>query len=173
MISAKMADRINLQINREMYSAYLYMAMSARMTESGYAGVGKWFMIQYHEEMFHAMKFAAYLQEQGASFELAKIEAPVFKETTVKDLFKRALEHEQGVSASIREIMALAKEEKDYASEGLLQWYIAEQVEEEKNATDILQTIELLGNSQQGLFLLNVELGKRQNGAQLDFTSIV
>ena len=65
MISKKMADRINEQINREMFSAYLYMAMSARMTETGYRGVGKWLMIQYHEEMFHAMKFYGYLQDQG------------------------------------------------------------------------------------------------------------
>ncbi|MCE1205784.1 MAG: ferritin [Spirochaetia bacterium] len=170
MISTKMADRINLQINREMFSAYLYMAMSARMTEMGYTGIGKWLMIQYHEEMFHAMKFAKYLQDQGASVKLDKLDTPDFPEKTVKELFQHVLKHEQWVTASIREMVELARTEKDYATENLLNWYIDEQVEEEKNATEILQAIDLIGNNAQGLFMLNVELGKRDNHAPLDFT---
>jgi ferritin len=172
MLSKKMVDRINEQINREMYSAYLYLAMAARMQEAGYKGVGKWMMVQYHEEMFHAMKFYAYLQDQGAAVELKAIAKPEFKETTIKELFQHALEHEKGVSGSIREIAALAREEKDYATEGLAQWYVAEQVEEERNATEILQTIDLVGNSAQGLYLLNVELGKRDLGVASDFTKL-
>ena len=171
MLSAKMSDRINEQINREMFSAYLYMAMSARMGEAGYKGIAKWLMIQYHEEMFHAMKLYGYLEDQGAAVRLKAIASPDFKETGVMELFQRVLEHEKGVTASIREIAAMAREEKDYATEGLMQWYVSEQVEEERNAAEILQTIDLMGGSAQGLFLLNVELGKRSLGVPSDFTA--
>ena len=172
MISNKMTDRINLQINREMYSAYLYLAMGAKMTEVGYTGIGKWLTVQYHEEMFHAMKFAKYLQDQSATVKYAQIETPTFSETGVKELFQHILKHEQFVTSSIREMVELARAEKDYATENLLQWYIGEQVEEEKNDAEILQAIDLLGNNAQGLFMLNIELGKRENGASLDFTKI-
>jgi ferritin len=167
-----MADRINLQINREMYSAYLYLAMAAAMTEKGYLGIGRWLTIQYHEEMFHAMKFAKYLEDQGAAVKYAQIDTPVFSETGVKEIFQHILRHEQSVTASIREMVELAREEKDYATENLLQWYIDEQIEEEKNDTEILQIIDLLGNSAQGLYMLNIELGKRENNAVLDFTKV-
>ncbi len=172
MISKKMADRINEQINREMFSAYLYMAMSARMTEAGYHGVGKWLMVQYHEEMFHAMKFYGYLQDQGSAVELKALAVPSFKETGIKELFQHVLEHEKGVTKSINEIMAQAIEEKDYATQSLAQWYVNEQIEEEKNDMDILQTIELVGNSAHGLFLVNIELGKRGLGVPSDFTKL-
>jgi len=172
MISSKMNDRINLQINREMYSAYLYLAMAARMTETGYTGIGTWLTVQYHEEMFHAMKFSKYLVDQGATVKYAQIDSPAFSETGIKELFQHILKHEQFVTSSIREMVELARAEKDYATENLLQWYIDEQVEEEKNDMEIIQTSDLLGNSPHGLFLLNVELGKRANGAPLDFTKI-
>lgn len=172
MISKKMTDRINLQINREMYSAYLYLAMAARMGEAGYKGVANWLTIQYHEEMFHSMKLYGYLQDQGASVVLDAIARPDFKETGVKEIFQHTLEHEKGVTASIREIAALAREEKDYATENFIAWYVDEQVEEEKNAMEILQTIDLLGNNAQGIFMLNIELGKRKLGVPSDFTGL-
>jgi ferritin len=172
MVSKKMADRINEQINKEMYSAYLYLAMSARMTEKGYKGIGNWLIVQFHEEMYHAMRFYNYLQDQGASVQLKAIAVPDFKETAVRELFQHVLEHEKGVTKSIHEIMAMAIEEKDYATQILDQWYVNEQIEEEKNATDILQAIDLAGNTPQGLYLINVELGKRKPGVSLDFTAL-
>ena len=172
MITKGMADRINEQINREMFSGYLYLAMAAKMQEAGYKGIGKWFTIQYHEEMYHAMKFYAYLQDQGQKVELKAIAEPELRESTPKELFARALEHEKGVTASIREIMELAIAQKDFATQELAQWYVKEQVEEEKNASEILQTIDLVGNSAQGVYLLNVELGKRQLSAPSDFTKL-
>ena len=172
MISKKMADRINEQINKEIYSAYLYLAMSARMNEAGFKGVGNWLLIQYHEEMFHSMKFFNYLQDQGAPVQMRPIAAPEFKETAVKDLFQHVLEHEKGVTKSIHEIMAMAIEEKDYATQILDQWYVDEQIEEEKNVTEILQTIEVVGNAPQGIFLLNIELGKRKLGVPSNFTEM-
>ena len=171
MISKKIADRINLQINREMYSAYLYMAMSAKMSGDGFKGIAGWMMTQYHEEMFHAMKLYGYLQEQGAMPKLEKIDAPEVKASTVKELFQAALAHEKFVSGSIRELLELALAEKDYATENLVRWYVGEQVEEEKNDNDILQIIELMGESKQGLYMLNIELGKRKPTIPLDFTS--
>lgn len=172
MISKKMADRINEQINREMYSAYLYMAMSAKMSEAGYKGVAKWLMIQYHEEMFHAMKFFSYLEDQGASVELKALTKPEVSEKTVKDIFVKVLEHEKGVTKSIHELAALALEEKDYATQGFVSWYVSEQVEEEKNATELLQTLDLVGNSAQGVFLVNIELGKRSLSVPSDFSAM-
>ncbi|HET7838822.1 MAG TPA: ferritin [Rectinemataceae bacterium] len=172
MISKKMTDRINEQINKEMYSAYLYLAMSARMGEAGYKGISSWLTVQYHEEMFHAMKFYHYLQDQGASVQLKGIAQPDFKETGVKELFQHVLEHEKAVTKSIHEIMALALEEKDFATQALDQWYVNEQVEEERNAMEILQAIELLGNSPQGLYMLNVQLGKRSLGVPSSFLEL-
>ncbi|MDX9784604.1 MAG: ferritin [Spirochaetia bacterium] len=172
MISKKMADRINLQINREMYSAFLYLAMAASMKEKGYTGIGKWLTVQYHEEMFHAMKFAKYMEEQGAAVVYGQIDKPAFKDGSVKEYFEQVLKHEQFVTASIREMVELARAEKDYATENLLQWYINEQVEEEANDNEILQTIDLMGSGGHSLYMLNVQLGKRENGAALDFTAL-
>ncbi len=173
MLSKKIVDRINLQINREMFSAYLYMAMSARMSEQGYNGIATWMMTQYHEEMFHAMKFYAYLLDNAATPKLEKLEAPEVKAKTMKELFEATLEHEKFITASIRELLELSLAEKDYATEGLVRWYVNEQVEEEKNAMDILQTIDLMGDSKQGLFMLNIELGKRKPSIALDFTGML
>ncbi len=172
MLSRKIVDRINLQINREMYSAYLYMAMSAKMNNDGYKGVATWMMTQYHEEMYHAMKLYGYLQSQGASPALAKIDAPVVKAKNLKELFDASLEHEKFVTGSIKELLELALAEKDYATENLVRWYVDEQVEEEQNVVDILQTIDMMGESKQGLFMLNIELGKRKPTIPLDFTGM-
>src|SRR5512137_2256158 len=101
MLSKKIVDRINVQIERELYSAYLYMAMSATMTDTGYVGVAKWLMVQYHEEMFHAMKLFIYLQDQGASPVVPKIDMPAVKGRTIKEIFQATLEHEKYVTGSI------------------------------------------------------------------------
>jgi ferritin len=173
MISKRLSDRVNAQIEREMYSAYLYMAMSAKATAMGYGGVAKWFMVQYHEEMYHAMKLYKHLVERGAEPSLATLPAPQPKDATVKAMFERALEHEKTVTASIRELLELAIAEKDYSTENLVRWYVDEQVEEEKNAVNILRDLELLGDGKQGLFMLNIELGKRSATIPLDFTFAV
>jgi ferritin len=172
MISQKMTDRINLQINRELYSAYLYLALAAKMTEQGYAGIGSWLTVQYHEEMFHAMKFVKYLAEQNVAVTYEAIAAPEIKSVAVKDVFKQVYAHEQFVTASIREMVELARAEKDYATENLLDWYIDEQVEEEKNDTEILQMVDLIGGTAHGLFMINIELGKREAKVALDFTKV-
>jgi len=174
MISQKVIDRINLQIEREIYSAYLYMTMSAEMSRQGYNGIAKWLMIQYHEEMFHAMKFYKYLLEQGAKPIVPAIKQAVVKEGIgIKELYTEVLNHEKTVTASIRELLELAIAEKDYATENLVRWYIDEQVEEERNNEEILQNIELLGENKQGLFMLNIELGKRELNVEANFVSFI
>ncbi|MBP7096648.1 MAG: ferritin [Spirochaetia bacterium] len=172
MISKKVADRINLQIEREMDSAFLYLDMASRMVDEGYEGFANWLTVQYHEEMFHAMKFARYLQDRDASFAVPAIPRQELKESSVKALFERVLAHEQKVTASINELYELALAEKDYPTQVLCQWYINEQVEEEKNAEEILRNLALLGDSKQGIFMLNIELGKRKASIPLDFTEI-
>lgn len=172
MTSTKMLDRINLQINREMYSAFLYMAMSAKFNDDGYKGLASWMMVQYHEEMFHAMKLYNYLQEQGAVPHIVKIDEPKFKGKSVKEVFEEVLEHEKFVTASIRELLELALAEKDYATENIVRWYVDEQVEEEDSVNDILQTLALIGDSKNGLFMLNKDLGKRKASVVLDYSSI-
>lgn len=170
MIAAKMTQSINEQINKEMYSAYLYMAMSAKASELGYIGTGKWLMAQYHEEMYHAMKFFAYLLDQNSTIELKTISKPEVNETTIKSMFEHILEHEKSVTKSINTIMELAIETGDYASMNLLRWYIDEQVEEEKNGTAILTDIKLFGDSPQSTLMIDAKLGERKPAAPLDFT---
>lgn len=169
MVSKPVIDAINVQINKEMYSAYLYMGMSAKASEMGYAGIANWLMVQYHEEMFHAMKFYNYLLDLNAHVDLKAIAAPDVKETTIKAIFEHVLEHEKLVTASINDLMDTAIAAKDFATQTLLHFYINEQVEEEKNATEILSNLALMGDNLQGIFMLNVELGKRIPTIQLSF----
>ena len=170
MISQKMADAINRQINNEMYSAYLYMAMSAHSSNVGLNGFATWFMTQYHEEMFHAMKQYNYLLDQGAAIHLQAIKEPPKSFSSAKDMFEKTLEHEKFVTKSINEIADLAMQEKDHATYQFFQWYVTEQVEEEKNDNDILQKLKLAGEAGPGLFMIDGQLGARALTVQSDFS---
>jgi ferritin len=170
MISQKMADAVNAQINKEMYSAYLYMSMSAQCSEMNLGGFAKWFMIQYHEEMFHAMKFYGYLLDQNARPRLAAIQEPPVKFAGVKDMFEKTYEHEKGVTQSIRNLMEISVAEKDYATQNQLKWYIDEQVEEEKNDVDMLAKIEMAGSNPAMLMMLDGLVGNRTLGVESDFS---
>jgi ferritin len=170
MISKKMADALNVQINKEMFSAYLYMAMSAKSAELGYRGFSTWFMVQYHEEMFHAMKLFNYLMDQGAEVRLAAIDKPSGDFSAPLAMFEKTLEHERLVTKSIHDLYALAAEEKDYATQALLQWYVTEQVEEEKNDADILGLLKMTGGNAAGLMFVDRDLGSRKLSAPSDFS---
>jgi ferritin len=170
MVSKKMVNAINGQINKEMYSAYLYMAMSAKAGEDGFKGASNWFMVQYHEEMVHAMKFYEYLADQGASIALGAIAEPPRGFTSLLDMFEKTLEHELFVTKSINELMELAVAEKDHATQALLAWYVTEQVEEEKNDNDILQSLRMIGDNKAALFLYDKELAARMATVPLDFS---
>ncbi|MBN2510202.1 MAG: ferritin [Spirochaetales bacterium] len=170
MLSDTMAKAINEQINKEMYSGYLYMAMSANSTDMGLDGFAKWFMVQYHEEMFHAMKMYEYLADQGAKVVLETIEKPRDTWKTPMEMVKETYEHEQTVTASIHNLMLLAKEENDFASMAFLEWYVTEQVEEEKSAQDIINRLKLAGEGP-GLFMIDKELGSRSLSVPSDFSA--
>ncbi len=161
MISKKMNAAFNGQINREMYSAYLYLAMSAYAESIDLPGFANWFRIQYQEEMFHSFKMYDYLIERDGDVQLLQIDEPPKDFGTALKLFEEALNHERKVTGWINDLMALAIEEKDFASQNFLQWFINEQVEEEATAKTIIQEIKMAGNEGSTLFMINRELGQR------------
>lgn len=164
MISKKAAKAINTQINREFYSAYLYLAMASDAMAKGFKGAANWFNLQFNEEQGHALKFAHYLQEQGAKVELAAIDKPKGEWKDLLEMFKEALDHEKKVTAWLCEIMTLAVEEKDYATQNTLKWFIDEQVEEEANAADVVWMLDMSAGSKGALFMADKQLGKRGKG---------
>ena len=174
MLSKKMQDALNTQINKEMYSGYLYMAMSAKCVDLGLDGFAKWFMVQFHEEMFHAMKIYKYIQDQGGEVTLKAIAEPKASYETVKDMFEVTLAHEKTVTKSILDLVELAKKEKDTASEIFLAWYVTEQVEEEKSPSDILLKFKYVGKGDNpGLMFLDRALGERKLGVAADFSGMI
>jgi ferritin len=170
MLGTKMEEAINLQINREMYSAYLYLSMSFKATALGCKGSGKWLMVQYHEEMVHAMKFCEYVADQNGRVVLTPIAGQTFEFPSLLDIYTKVLSHEQSVTASINALMNLAVEESDHATQALLSWYITEQVEEEKNAGEIVRTLAMIGENPTALFLYDKELGLRTVTVPTDFS---
>jgi ferritin len=161
MLNQKMVDALNGQMGNEFYSAYLYMAMSAASAAMGLKGAANWFMVQYHEEMVHFMKFYSYVISQGGAVTLAAVKAPpsVFK--SLLDMFEQTLKHEQFITSRINDLSDLALKEKDHATAVLLQWYVTEQVEEESNDNDVLARLRLAGKSGNGLFMVDNELAAR------------
>ncbi|MGA2506800.1 MAG: ferritin [Chitinispirillaceae bacterium] len=170
MLSKKMVDAVNGQINKEIYSAYLYLAMAASAESSGYKGAAVWLKVQFHEEMVHAMKFYEYVMDQGSALKLMAIAEPQAKYSSLLEIFEKTLAHEQVVTKSINDLMELAIQEKDHASQALLAWYVTEQVEEEKNATEILQTLKMIGGNPSALYLYDKELGARMVTVPTDFS---
>lgn len=161
MLSEKMTEALNGQINKEMYSAYLYMDMSAHCTYTGLNGFANWFMVQYQEEMSHAMKIYDYINEQGGKVVLNGIEKPPGKFGTPLEMFEATLEHEQFITKSIYELVDLANKEKDYATQIFLQWFVTEQVEEEANDNELIAKLKLVGNKGNGIFMIDKELEAR------------
>jgi ferritin len=170
MISDTMTQALNEQVNREMYSAYLYMSMSAHCNQEGLKGFANWFMVQYHEEMFHAMKIYEYIERQGAKVHLAAIQAPPSTFESPLDMFSKTLAHEQSITASINQLMDLAIQEKDHATQIFLAWYVSEQVEEEENDNDIIAQLKLIRDNPQGMMMLDRELGGRMATVVTDFS---
>ncbi len=170
MISKKMTDELNEQLNREMYSAYLYMAMSAHCSDIGLKGFANWFMVQYHEEMFHAMKIYEYIARQGERVTLKSIQEPPAEFESPLDMFRKTLAHEQFITKSINDLMETAIAEKDHATRIFLQWYVEEQVEEEENDNDIIAQLKLIGDHPHGLMMLDRELAQRAVTVPVDFS---
>jgi len=161
MISKKMEQALNKQLNNEFFSAYLYLAMSAWSENRGLKGFANWFYVQYQEENFHAMKFYTYLLDQGAEVDLLKIEKPETNFSSPLEAFEKTLEHEQFITKSIYELVDLAVSEKDHATNAFLQWFISEQVEEEASVNEIIDNLKLIDNQGNGIFMIDKELGTR------------
>ena len=170
MLHKIMAQALNEQINNEMYSAYLYMSMSAYSNKVGLKGFANWFMVQYHEEMFHAMKLYEYVQRQGEEVKLEALKAPPSEFTSQLDLFTQTLAHEQYITSSLNELMDLAISKKDHATKIFLEWYITEQVEEEENDNDIILELKLIGDDPHALLMLDRELAARVTTVPTDFS---
>lgn len=161
MISKKMVQTLNKQINNELYSAYLYLSMSSFTTFIGLKGAANWFMVQYQEEMTHAMKFYDYLNSQGEHAQLAAIAAPPTEFGTLLSMFEQTLKHEQFITKCINDLMDQAVKEKDHATQIFLQWFVTEQIEEEGNDNDIIAQLKLVGDNTQGLMMVDRDLATR------------
>jgi ferritin len=161
MLSRKMQDAINEQINKELYSAYMYLSMAAYCEDANLPGSAHWMRAQANEEMEHAMKFFGYVNERGGRVILKAIDQPSVEFQGLLDVFERTLEHEQYVTSLIDNLYTLALEERDYASQSFLQWFIDEQVEEEASATEIVETLKMIGDKGHALVMLDRQLGSR------------
>lgn len=170
MLSTKMEEALNGQINKEMFSAYLYMAMSAHANSIGLKGFANWFMVQYHEEMVHAMKIYEHVLSRGGTPRLLALKEPPSKWSSPLDMFQKTLEHEQFITRSISDLMELAIAEKDHASRIFLQWYVTEQVEEEENDNEIIAQLKLVKESPQALMMLDKDLSARVMTGPTDFS---
>lgn len=170
MLQKKMTQALNKQINKEMYSAYLYMSMSNHAAQIGLKGFANWFMVQYHEEMFHAMKLYEYIQRQGESVKLETLETPPDTFASPLDMFTQTLAHEQFITSSINDLMELAIKQKDHATHIFLEWYVTEQIEEEENDNDIIQQLKLIGDNPHALLMLDRELAARATTVPVDFS---
>ncbi|NPV86506.1 MAG: ferritin [Anaerolineae bacterium] len=161
MLSKAMIDKMNDQIKNELYSAYLYLSMCAYFEDKDLPGFAHWMKIQAGEEQEHAMKFFEYLTDRGARVSLQAIDQPPAEFETPTAVFEETLAHEKKVTALIHSLYELAVSEKDYASQEFLNWFVKEQVEEEKNASAILATLKMTGDKGSALVMLDRELGKR------------
>ena len=164
MISNTVQKAINEQINKELFSSYLYLSMSAYFESKNLPGFAGWMHVQAEEETKHAMKFFDHLVDRGGRVELKAIAAPQTDWKSVLEVVKQVQEHEAFVTASINALYDLALSEKDYPAQVLLQWFVNEQVEEEKNAGDLVHQVSMLENSNSGLIMLDHQLGKRKEG---------
>jgi ferritin len=161
MISKKMEAMLNDQVNFELYSAYIYLAMSAHLKSQGMNGFANWMQIQAQEETVHGMGFYAAVIERGGKITLKAIAQPKSEWKSVLAAFENVLEHECIVTARINNIAALADSEKDFATRNFIQWYVGEQVEEEANANEIINELKLAANSKEALLMLDREKAQR------------
>lgn len=161
MITKRMEEALNEQINKEFYSAYLYLAMSAYCNRLGMPGAEHWFRMQYDEEVLHMTKMFDYVMQHGGNARLMQIDEPPHDFGTILAVFENSLKHEQFVTRSINELLDVAVEEKDHATQVFLQWYITEQVEEESNVGDIVDRLRLAGDNGGALMMIDDKLAQR------------
>ena len=161
MLTKKMEKALNEQINAEVWSAYLYLSMSAYFESKNLPGFANWMRIQWQEELSHTLKFFDYINDRGGRIILEPIDAVQTDWVSPLEAFEDTLKHEQHVSALINNLVNIAVEEKDHATNNMLQWYVAEQVEEESNAESLVEQIKMIGGQGHGMLMLDRELGTR------------
>jgi ferritin len=161
MISPTIQNAINDQIKHEFFSSYLYLSMSAYFETQSLPGFASWMRMQSQEEHEHAMKFFDFLNDRGGSVELQALDQPAGEFQSPLDVFEQALAHERKVTSLIHRLYELALKENDYATQALLQWFVTEQVEEEKNAGQIVEQLKMTGGEPSALLLLDRELAGR------------
>ncbi len=157
-----MEKALNEQVNAEIYSAYLYLSMSAYFEDQNLSGFANWMHVQAQEEMTHAMKIFNYIHDRGGSVELEQIDKPQIKWDNAQKVLEDVYAHEQKVTEMIHNLVDLAREGKDHGTDNMLQWFVAEQVEEEANAEELLQQVKMVEGKPQGLLMLDRELKQRQ-----------
>lgn len=161
MLNPKIQEALNQQIKYEMYASHLYLSMSAYCESIQLPGFAHWLRLQSDEERAHAMKFFDYINDRDGRVVLQAIDQPPAEFETVMDVFEQTLEHERKVTTAIHKIYDLAVQEQDYPTQVLLQWFVNEQVEEEKNAGQIVEQLNMVGSEGVALFLLDRELASR------------
>lgn len=161
MLKNRLENELNKQVNAELYSAYLYLSMSAYFESINLPGAANWTKAQAEEEQFHAMKIFGYINERGGRAKLAAIECPPVEWDGILNVFEEILKHEQHVTSLIYNLMDIATGEKDYATTTFLQWFITEQVEEEASVAEMLNKLQLIGGKGHGLLMLDKELAQR------------
>ena len=161
MLRKKVQDALNEQINKELYSAYLYLSMSTYCESINLSGFGHWMRAQAREEQEHAMKLYGFICDRGGRVELQAIDQPPVEFKSAIDLFEQTLKHEEFVTSLINNLYVLSAQEKDYATQIFLQWFVTEQVEEEKGAGEILERLRLIGDKAQGLLIMDRQLAAR------------
>ncbi len=161
MIKEKMLNALNEQVNAEQYSALLYLSMSSYFTSIGLPGFANWMYIQYQEEMTHANKFFNYINERGGRARLKAIAQMPVDFDGVIDVFEKTKAHEEHVTSLINNLVDVAIEERDHAAQSFLKWFVDEQVEEEANVQEILDTLKLINGQGNGIFMLDREMRQR------------
>lgn len=161
MLTDRMHKALNDQLQAEFFSAYLYLSMSAYFEDEGLEGMANWMTIQFQEEQSHALKFYRYITERGGKVELQAIEKPKNEWEGALNVFEEALEHERMISGRINDLADLAIQEKDHATHNMLQWFIAEQVEEEANVESIVGQLRMVGGQGHGIFMIDREMRGR------------
>ncbi|MEA3494463.1 MAG: ferritin [Bacteroidota bacterium] len=160
-MNKKINDAINKQIAAESYSAFLYLSMAAYCETNNFKGMANWLKVQYQEELTHALKLYQFILDRGGIIELQQLDKPETDFSSPLEVFQKAYEHEQKVTGMINDLYELAKEEKDYAFQEVLHWFIKEQVEEEANSSEIAENLKKVGNDGNGLLLIDQQLASR------------
>jgi ferritin len=161
MLTEKMQTALNGQLNAELYSSYLYLSMNAYFKSVNLDGFANWMYYQAQEELEHSLKFYDFVIQRGGKVQLTQIAAPPTEWDSPMAVFEATLAHEQKVTGLINDLVEIAHEERDHATNIFLQWFVSEQVEEEESVGGVLEQLKLMGDAKGGLFMIDRELAKR------------